>query len=124
MSSPAHSANPAGATRDAVLLGFFRPPRRSLFVMHLPGREPHREPHTLTFFTIATSSNAPSEGNPRSPHREGLKADPSTMHRLYPHVGSRSLSFIGQGAPVTQRVKGPLASVTEPQGHSQNEERD
>ena len=45
MSSPAHSANPAGATHDAVLLGFFRPPRRSLFVMHLPGREPHREPH-------------------------------------------------------------------------------
>ena len=78
MSSPAHSANPAGATHDAVLLGFFRPPRRSLFVMHLPGREPHREPHTLTFFSIATSSNAPSEGNPRSPHREGLKADPST----------------------------------------------
>ena len=78
MSIPAHSASPAGATHDAVLHGFFRPPRRSLFVMHLPGREPHREPHTLTFFTIATSSNAPSEGNPRSPHREGLKEDPST----------------------------------------------
>ena len=74
-------------THDAVLLGFFRPPRRSLFVMHLPGREPHREPHTLTFFTIATSSNAPSEGNPRSPHREGLKADPSTIHEVAWHYG-------------------------------------
>ena len=87
MSIPAHSASPAGATHDAVLHGFFRPPRRSLFVMHLPGREPHREPHTLTFFTIATSSNAPSEGNPRSPHREGLKADPSTIHEVAGTMG-------------------------------------
>ena len=52
MSSPAHSANPAGATHDAVLLGFFRPPRRSLFVMHLPGREPLTQgtPHPHVFY--------------------------------------------------------------------------
>ena len=85
MSSPAHSASPAGDTRDVVLHGFFRPPRRSSFVMHLPGRRPHTQgtgPHTLTFFTVATSSNAPSAGNPRLRHCGGLKADVSTKNKV------------------------------------------